>query len=713
MLCKIANTVIAQTTQDFPTYVDSDLTLEPGIYKVTGTCYVKENALLTISNEITLLFDKNASIRLNGGLHIQGQKHNLINFSSLNPKEPGTGFVIANVNSEKDIIVDFARFNHIKKPFSFEFRWSRKKVSITHSVFKNSNYEGAFLEIKELDNLLTENKVFFNITDNTFSNNTSSILFSNISTDLLTINFDRNVVTRNTYTGRTRNGIFTSPLFLTYNTYEFNAKPSITTNSIFDNYYCLYYEDTFSIGRTNLSVIGTANNLDLIGNYFGDSKNKEIEETIEYITANYRAPYLSIDNALTTPSNKINGHYFEVLINDLELTEDIRFGEYQNSIKTIQLRFNKAVIEGADFGLYYHYLDSDTVRSVLLNFKKKWSEVNHVLEVTLDDRIKKYNKEGYLELSGLYDGNGIDVPILNIGKTALSNNDLINYIPENIQIDPDDFNPEESNSPTANVNFNEALLNDSFVHKKEHFWEIGVFSGNSIYFGDLNITAVSVNARNMRPCGGIRFGYQLTENLKMGMFSNTMIIAGSDQPINPQIPNQRGTDFSRDLSFRTTIVDLGINAEYNLVKYKLRSTYVPYIFGGLNAYYFKPMGQVNGKGEWYDLRSIGTEGQTLNGTQNQYEKVLIGIPFGVGVKRHLTEKVIISMSYIYNKIFTDYLDDVSIGKYPDSEALKAANPDLGDIAVQLSNPGNLSGQRSSSAKNDGYGYWGITFSFKL
>ena len=125
------------------------------------------------------------------------------------------------------------------------------------------------------------------------------------------------------------------------------------------------------------------------------------------------------------------------------------------------------------------------------------------------------------------------------------------------------------------------------------------------------------------------------------------------------------------------------------------------------------MGQVNGKGEWYDLRSIGTEGQTLNGTQNQYEKVLIGIPFGVGVKRHLTEKVIISMSYIYNKIFTDYLDDVSIGKYPDSEALKAANPDLGDIAVQLSNPGNLSGQRSSSAKNDGYGYWGITFSFKL
>ena len=73
----------------------------------------------------------------------------------------------------------------------------------------------------------------------------------------------------------------------------------------------------------------------------------------------------------------------------------------------------------------------------------------------------------------------------------------------------------------------------------------------------------------------------------------------------------------------------------------------------------------------------------------------------------------VSLSYTYNKIFTDYLDDISVGTYPDSQVLENANPDLGDIAVQLSNPGNQSGQRSYSSKNDGYGFWGLGFTFKI
>lgn len=711
-LCLIAVQATAQNFKNFPTYIEESQTLEPGIYKVTGTCYVKEEAILTINSEATLIFKKNATIRVDGGLHIQGQKHSLVNFFSEDPYQPGNGFVISGVNSNKDVLVDFARFKYIKKPFSFEFRWSRKNVSITHSVIKNSNYEGASIEIKELDNLLTEKKVSFNISDNTFSNNSSSILFSNITTDLLTINFNRNVVTRNTYTGRTRNGIFTSPLYLTYNLYESNAKPSLSTNSIFDNYFCLYHEETFSIGRTNLSVIGSASKLDLGGNYFGKPSNREIEETVEYISANYRAPFLATENVLLLPSDNINGHFYEVLVNKQPLNENISFGVYQDIIKTITIRLNKPAIEGVDFGLYYHFVDADTIRSVSLNYKKEWSDINRVLEISISDKIKKFGSEGYLELSGLYDGNGIDVPTLTIGKTALTNTDLINYIPANIQDETEDENIVVT-SPTKNVEFNAALLNDSFVHRKKDYWEVGIFTGNSIYFGDLNSTVVSANIKSMRPSGGIRFSYQLNEKLKLGLITNSMIIAGSDNAVGPNDNNPRGTGFSRNFSFRTTIVDLGINFEYNLTKYTLRNSYIPYVFGGVNAYYFKPMARINGEGEWYDLRSIGTEGQTLNGAQNQYAKVLVGIPCGIGIKRHFTERFIISLSYAYNKIFTDYLDDVSVGQYPESEALKAVNPDLGDKAVQLSNPGNLTGQRSYSAKHDGYAYWGLTFSFKL
>jgi len=51
---------------------------------------------------------------------------------------------------------------------------------------------------------------------------------------------------------------------------------------------------------------------------------------------------------------------------------------------------------------------------------------------------------------------------------------------------------------------------------------------------------------------------------------------------------------------------------------------------------------------------------------------MFGIPFGASIKRHITQKTIVSLSYTYNKIFTDYLDDVSTDLYPDGDALAQA-----------------------------------------
>lgn len=714
-VCFLITSALGQTLNSFPTYVDTDLKLEPGVYKVEGVCYVKPEATLFINSEVTLLFNKDATIRVEGGLEIQGQKHSLVNVFSLNPREPGNGFVITGVSSSKLVSVDFVRFKYIKKPLSFEFRWSRKQVDITNSVIKHSNYEGASIEVKELDNLLTEKKVIFNISNNTFSNNSSSILFSNITTDLLTINYNQNVVTRNTYSGQTRNGIFTSPLYMTYNMYEANDAPYFKGNSIFNNYYCLYYEDTFNIGRTNISVIGSASSLDLNDNYFGDPKNKEIEETVDYIAVNYRAPFLVVNQVLEKPSDKVNGHFYSVLIDGEEMDESLRFIAYKNSIKNIKLQFNRSVIEGIDFGVYYHYEEADSVRSVILNYGKKWSDINKMLELTIDDKIRKYGDNGYLEITGLYDGNGIDVPSLQIGKTAIIDPKLSQYIPVNFQRDTEENGENEIKvpNPKADVIFDPELLNDSFIHRKKEYWDVGFFMGNAVYFGDLNITAVSANPRNMKPASGIRFGYQIAEKFRIGIMGNYLLISGSDQAINPRNPNVRGTNFDRGLSFRTTIIDGGLTVDYNLTRFTTRKTFVPYLHGGVNYYYFKPMGQVNGEGDWYDLRSIGTEGQTLDGQQNQYEKALWGIPCGIGVKRHLSERAIVQFSYTYNRVFTDYLDDVSTGYYPDPEALKTANPDLGETAVRLANPNGSTGQRSSSDKHDGYGYWGFTFSYKL
>jgi hypothetical protein len=52
--------------------------------------------------------------------------------------------------------------------------------------------------------------------------------------------------------------------------------------------------------------------------------------------------------------------------------------------------------------------------------------------------------------------------------------------------------------------------------------------------------------------------------------------------------------------------------------------------------------------------------------------------------------------------------------YPDGDSLAQANPQLaGQVAPTLSNPGNQVGKRSYSDTNDGYGYWGLTFTFKI
>jgi len=45
--------------------------------------------------------------------------------------------------------------------------------------------------------------------------------------------------------------------------------------------------------------------------------------------------------------------------------------------------------------------------------------------------------------------------------------------------------------------------------------------------------------------------------------------------------------------------------------------------------------------------------------------------------------------------------------------LGAANPELGEVAVELSNPSRLTGQRSTSADRDGFAYFGFIATLKL
>ena len=62
----------ASTAQTkLPNYIRENLELSPGVYSVTGVSYVQKEATLTIGQGVTLLFEENATIRVNGGLSIK------------------------------------------------------------------------------------------------------------------------------------------------------------------------------------------------------------------------------------------------------------------------------------------------------------------------------------------------------------------------------------------------------------------------------------------------------------------------------------------------------------------------------------------------------------------------------------------------------------------------------------------------------------------
>lgn len=153
---------------------------------------------------------------------------------------------------------------------------------------------------------------------------------------------------------------------------------------------------------------------------------------------------------------------------------------------------------------------------------------------------------------------------------------------------------------------------------------------------------------------------------------------------------------SRNLSFRSPIIELAALGEVYIIREKISSRYrvrgirgalgsslSAYLFTGVAGFWFNPRGEYNGK--WYSLQPMGTEGQGLNG-EKKYSRISMSIPVGFGYKFNISRTMAISAEFGFRYSFTDYLDDVST-RYYDSAEIAAANGSDGDAAAYFSNPG--------------------------
>ncbi len=239
--------------------------------------------------------------------------------------------------------------------------------------------------------------------------------------------------------------------------------------------------------------------------------------------------------------------------------------------------------------------------------------------------------------------------------------------------------------------------------------EVGGFIGVSNYLGDLQQTQFEMSTTNFALGVFTRANLSNYFSVKVHFYKGE--ISGSDA----NFETLKGVR-ARNLSFRSTIYELGIQGEFSFLYFgdKDKRVAAPYLFAGISAFHFNPQAQLNGK--WIDLQPLGTEGQgaPVSG-KDKYSLLQLAIPLGVGFNINFSDKMNIGFEVGFRKTFSDYLDDVST-TYPDITSLEEENPVAAALSFrtpeyvghELPNPqGEF---RGNPKTKDMYIFAGITFS---
>lgn len=250
-----------------------------------------------------------------------------------------------------------------------------------------------------------------------------------------------------------------------------------------------------------------------------------------------------------------------------------------------------------------------------------------------------------------------------------------------------------------------------FAHSQA--WEIGGMIGGSNYSGDLSPGPVVFSETGIAAGAIVRYNVNKFFTVKANAYYGS--ISGSDR--NATTEKNR----IRNLSFWSTILDVGANAELNLTGFqngnrKYRTS--PYLFTGLSVFQFNP--EAKYQGNWVRLQPLGTEGQgTIRyNDREKYALTQVAIPIGVGLKHNFSGNWNVGLEFGMRKTFTDYLDDVS-NTYVENDYLAAAS---GSLAAALSNRSGEMGQphnftskdlRGNPTNKDWYMFGGIIISYTI
>ncbi|MEO6404250.1 MAG: hypothetical protein ABIY51_05595 [Ferruginibacter sp.] len=240
------------------------------------------------------------------------------------------------------------------------------------------------------------------------------------------------------------------------------------------------------------------------------------------------------------------------------------------------------------------------------------------------------------------------------------------------------------------------------------------------FFKDLNIGKTHI-------AGGLFFNvlYKYALGLRL---EGTYGQISADDAVLSGITDIAKERFNRNLSFRSTIREVSAIVEIHPLfmfidwpsKDAFPPRYSPYILGGIGYFSFNPQTKLNNR--WVDLQPLSTEGQGFKEYPDRpvYKLQQVCIPVGAGVKYELNPLLNVRAEFVYRKLNTDYLDDVS-ARYIDPALFynyltgsKLNNALLlNDRQIEKRTAPNGGGKRGSPAQKDSYFSFNLKFSLIL
>ena len=239
-----------------------------------------------------------------------------------------------------------------------------------------------------------------------------------------------------------------------------------------------------------------------------------------------------------------------------------------------------------------------------------------------------------------------------------------------------------------------------------------LFAGIANYQGDLQGKRLTLN--QSQPAIGMGASYDLTNKFILRTGFTYGKVAGNDK----KNTTAKGIEF-RNLNFKSVVTELHLALEYNLLDLSYRDL-SPYAFAGVAAYHFNPY-TTDVSGNKAFLKPLSTEGQGLAEYPDRkpYNLTQFAIPFGAGLKFMVTDNLQVGLEIGLRKLFTDYLDDVSMNYVDSATLFNARGAQSVDLAYRGDEVGGGStypaegAQRGNPKYKDWYYFSGLRISYRL